>query len=206
MTRPAPRPGFSLIEALVVLAVGGMALAIIFSIGTKAGDSGFAIGRKAMSAADADLAVSDLRSVLRSTLLRPEATFLMAVDRPMVGDARRLEADVVMERATQCGPQGWAGRMTLEIEPRGAERLLVCDTGDQRAVLFVLPGGDPTFSYSLDGQTWTPSYSNVPTRQMELGEFRSVRIWIRFAAPPLVDVVERVSSGRPEAWGRNDGL
>ena len=35
----ARRAGFSLIEALVVLAIGGMALAVIFSIGIKAGDT-----------------------------------------------------------------------------------------------------------------------------------------------------------------------
>ena len=64
MRRLAQRSGFSLIEALVVLAIGGMALAIIFSIGIKAGDTGFSLGRRAMSAADLDVSVSDVRVLI----------------------------------------------------------------------------------------------------------------------------------------------
>ena len=89
----ARRAGFSLIEALVVLAIGGMALAVIFSIGIKAGDTGFSLGRRAMSVADADVAISDLRAIIRSLSLRPPAAIVEGVDRPIVAGPDRLEAD-----------------------------------------------------------------------------------------------------------------
>jgi hypothetical protein len=90
------REGFSIVEALVVLAISGMALAIIFTIGIRAGDTGFALGRKAMSAADLDLAVSDLRSLMRSYELRPGDTFVDGVDEPLIGTMDRI-----------AGPPSW---------------------------------------------------------------------------------------------------
>lgn len=198
------RSGFSLIEALVVLAIGGMALAIIFSIGTKAGETGFGLGRRAMAASESDVAASDLRTVIRSIALRPSATILSGVDRPTTGDARKLESDVVMERATQCAPEGWAGRLTLEVEPRGGGSALVCSAGDRKATLVVTPGKGAALSYSTDGVEWSPVFSNARSSQAAFEQPRSEIVWVRFAAPPVIDVVESASSGRPEAWARID--
>ena len=204
MDRDRARSGFSLIEALVVLAIGGMALAIIFSIGTKAGDTGFGLGRRAMAAADADVATSDLRSIIRSLALRPSDTFADDVDRPVVGDAARLEGDVVMERATQCAPQGWAGQIVLTIERRGADHVLTCSAAGRTAVLIDTAHSPAAFWYSTNGETWTPSYSNQPVGPRNIGELRSQAVWIRFAAAPVADVVEMAASGRPEIWLRPD--
>lgn len=198
------RSGFSLIEALVVLAVGGMALAIIFSIGVKAGDTGFSLGRRALTAADSDVAASDLRTLIRSVALRPSRTFIVGVDQPVVGAADRLEADVVMERATQCAPQGWAGRMILSIELRGAEQVLYCEAGGPRAVLAtVRPGQPAALSYSTDGLSWSPVFSNAPSANTA-GAFQSERLFVRFSAPPTIDILESVSSSRPQLWIRPD--
>ncbi|MBX3478337.1 MAG: prepilin-type N-terminal cleavage/methylation domain-containing protein [Brevundimonas sp.] len=203
----ARRAGFSLIEALVVLAVGGLALAVIFSIGTRAGDTGFRLGRGAMAAADQDIALGDIRATVRSIALRPPTTFLRDVDRPMDGQAARLEAEVVMERATQCAPEGWSGRLVLEIVNSGGERTLTCQAGDRpRSRLMTLAAGPAGFSYSTDGATWTPAYSNTPTARGE-GPPQAVNLWVRVAAPG-VDVIEMASSGQPDAWIRagDDGL
>lgn len=205
MDRNRARSGFSLIEALVVLAIGGMALAIIFSIGVKAGDTGFGLGRRAMAAADADVATSDLRSIIRSLALRPSDTFVDDVDRPVVGDPVRLEGDVVMERATQCAPQGWAGRLILTIESRGADHVLTCRAAGETVVLIDMQRSPAAFSYSTNGETWTPNYSNQPAAgPRDFGELRSQAVWIRFAATPAIDIVEMASSGRPEMWLRPD--
>ncbi|WP_145915932.1 hypothetical protein [Brevundimonas naejangsanensis] len=90
------------------------------SFGMKAGDAGFALGRRAMSAADADVAISDLRSIIRSLTVRPPAAIMEGVDLPLVGAPERLEGEAVMERATGCAPQGWAGRLVLTIEVQDA--------------------------------------------------------------------------------------
>ena len=195
------RAGFSLIEALVVLAVGGLALAVIFSIGTKAGDTGFKLGRGAMAAADRDVAVGDVRATVRSIALRPPAAFQPDIDRPMDGQAQRLEAEVVMERATQCAPQGWNGRLVLEIAVEGSERVLTCRAGDRpRTRLMVLGAGQAGFTYSTDGQSWAPAYANTPQPRGE-GPLLPVDLWVRLSTPDL-DVVELASSGQPEPWIR----
>lgn len=203
MRTPA-RDGFSLIEALVVLAIGGMALAIIFSIGVKAGDAGFNLGRRAMSAADLDVSVSDVRVMIRSIALRPPETFNAEVDRPVVGGADRLEADVVMERATQCAPQGWAGRMILAVERRGGQGVLTCEAGGEPATLIATSDPTARLSYSTDGETWSEAY--VTTTRAEAsddGQMRSVRLFVRFQGG-AVDVMDAAGSGRPESWIRFD--
>lgn len=199
----ARRSGFSLIEALVVLAIGGMALAVIFSIGIKAGDSGFSLGRRALSVADADMAISDLRSIIRSITVRPPAAVLEGVDRPLLAGPDRLEVDVVMERATGCAPQGWAGRMTLSVQTQG-EPALMCEAGGRTTALMPLPKGVPAaLSYSEDGQAWAPTFESPRATVMNLESMLSRRLMVRLKAGP-VDVVETASSGLPGRWVRHD--
>lgn len=204
MMTSKPRSGFSLIEALVVLAIGGMALAIIFSIGIKAGDTGFGLGRRAMTASESDVATSDLRTILRSVALRPGSTAIAGIDQASIGDSKKFLSDVVMERATQCAPEGWAGRLNLTIEPRGSGSALVCTAGDRQTTLIESKTQVGAFSYSTDGATWRPTYTNQAVAQQAFEERRSESVWIRFAAPPALDIVEYATSGRPEAWGRLD--
>ena len=41
--------GFSLMEAMVVLIIGGMALMLVFAIGGRAAEIGFGLGRRALA-------------------------------------------------------------------------------------------------------------------------------------------------------------
>lgn len=198
------RAGFSLIEALVVLAIGGMALAVIFSIGIKAGDTGFSLGRRAMSAADADVAISDLRVIIRSLSLRPPATIIEGVDQPIIAGPDRLEADAVMERANGCAPQGWAGRLTLTIERQGAERVLMCQAGARKTPILTLPRGTTAaaFSYSEDGQSWTPTFQTPRGTLISMEHFRRQTLWVRLNGGPQMDIVDLAYSGQPAQWMR----
>ncbi|WP_426039845.1 type II secretion system protein [Brevundimonas sp. DC300-4] len=201
------RLGFSLIEALVVLAISGMALAVIFTIGTKAGDTGFGLGRRAMAASDNDIAISDLRSIIRSVALQPPSTFQMQGGTPVSGRGDRLEAQVVMERANQCGPLGWAGPIVLSVVLDRDRSQLLCEAGGRVSVLLDLGGSAGSFSYSRDGRRWTRAYTNLPQDAAQATDLRSETVWIRFASSSVGDVVEVASSGPPEAWVRlNDGL
>lgn len=191
-------------EALVVLAISGMALAIIFTIGIRAGDAGFALGRRAMSAADLDLAVSDLRSLLRSYELRPVDTFLEGVDEPLIGTAERIEGPAVMERATQCAPEGWSGHLVLVIEGPADNRNLVCQAGERRTVLFELSSTPAAFSYSTDAMNWSTVFENRKSERPSEAGARSQAVFIRFEARPVTDVVEQTASGQPAKWFRND--
>lgn len=62
-----------------------------------------------MAVADADVAISDLRSIIRSISLRPTAMIIEGVDQPVIAGPLRLEADAVMERATGCAPKAGRG-------------------------------------------------------------------------------------------------
>ena len=196
------RSGFSLIEALVVLAISGMALAVIFTIGTKAGDAGVGLGRRAMAASDSDLATGDLRSIVRSVALRPRATFDLERDQAVVGEPSRLGADVVFERANQCGPLGWAGRIELTIETTPASTRLMCERGGRKIELIDLGAGPAAFSYSIDGRSWAPTYTNAPRNGEQATDIRSETVWVRLASPAYGDVVEAASSGIPFPWAR----
>lgn len=191
----------------MVLAISGMALAVIFTIGTKAGDTGFGLGRRAMAASDSDIAISDLRSILRSIALQPPSTFRLQGGKPFSGQSDRLEAEVVMERANQCAPLGWAGPILLSIVSDQDRSQLLCEAGGRVSVLFDLKGRTGSFSYSRDGRTWTPVYTNLPEDAAQATDLRSETVWVRFASPTVGDVIEVASSGPPETWVRiNDGL
>lgn len=193
-----------MIEALVVLAIGGMALAIIFSIGIKAGDTGFSLGRRAMTAADLDVSVSDVRVLIRSIALRPPETFNAQIDRPIVGAPERLEADVVMERATQCAPQGWAGQMVLTVRREDGQGVLTCEAGGEPVTLIATSDPTASLSYSSDGVTWSTAYASATRGDAASdGQMRSSRLFVRFKGG-AVDVLDAAGSGRPESWIRFD--
>jgi prepilin-type N-terminal cleavage/methylation domain-containing protein len=200
----AQRSGFSLIEALVVLAIGGMALAIIFSIGIKAGDTGFSLGRRAMSAADLDVSVSDVRVLIRSIAVRPPETFNAQVDRAIAGAPERLEADVVMERATQCAPQGWTGRMVLEVHREAGQGVLTCAADGEPVTLITTSDPTARLSYSADGVGWSAAYASA-TRAAATsdGQMRATRLFVRFQGG-AIDILDAAGSGRPESWIRFD--
>lgn len=201
------RSGFSLIEALVVLAVGGMALAIIFSIGMHASKSGFAIGRNAMSAADADITAGEIRTLLRSFIVRPRVSLRPEIDQPLIGDAARLSGEVVTERATRCAPAGWSGRLTLAVSRMsGGGQELTCEVDGETTRLLTMPEGGASFAFSSDGLTWSPTYSGAaaPVAADDEGLLRLTRVWIRLDTPDG-GILDFSSSGEPLFWGQADG-
>lgn len=198
------RGGFSLIEALVVLAIGGMALALIFSIGTKAGDTGFTLGRRAMNAADADISISDVRTIIQSVALRPPAFAVTGMDRPALGEPDRMVAPVVMKRATACAPQGWAGLLTLRlVEDSNGGQTLTCSAGDRTVDLMVFPRGRAGFTFSTDGREWTPRFSSDPTAFQDPTQLRYLRLYVRLNAPGKIDIIDGVTSGPIQRWTRD---
>lgn len=206
LDKPRGRAGFSLIEALVVLAVGGMALAIIFSIGTKAGESGFRLGRGSMEAADRDVALSDLRTILRSFVLRPPSSFLADVDTAISGEETRLVGEVVIQRATLCAPQGWAGRLTLVIAPFEGGQRLSCEADGRSVTLLTMPRGSARFSYSQDGVEWTRRFSNSPSEFDTPNDVTHLNLFVRLhGRNGGLDIIEQISSGPLERWVRNAG-
>lgn len=198
------RSGFSLIEALVVLTIGGMALAVIFSIGIKAGDTGFALGRRAMSAADKDVSLQDLRTLLRSIELRPAPHITKGLDRPFIGTKERLEANVIMAQASACGPQGWAGRLSLSLVREGTETRLICQAEQAIEIMSWTSIDEAAFSYSRDGLSWAPALSTPEESPGFQEEVFSESLWISLNGIDGNEIIEKVSSGDPIRWFRSD--
>lgn len=190
----------------MVLAIAGMVLAIIFSIGLRAGDVGFGLGRRALEASDSDISRSDFRVTIQSMALRPTNTFAPS-DPVTRGNPTRLETEVVMARSTQCALKGWAGILTIEILPEtGGGGVVMCRAGTREVVLFRLPDRSAALSYSTDGLTWSTDFENTPEEQQDFGNIRSAALWVRLSAAPDLDLVARASSSRPELWARPDAL
>jgi len=200
--RSRARTGFSLIEALVVLAIGSMALVLIFSIGRSASENGFRLGRGALAAADNEIAVADARTAIGSLLIRPVATIRDPERQAVTGDAASIEGEAVMRRATACAPRGWQGRLRLVIEPVGGRPALVCLVGNRSVRLMMLSQG-AAFSYSSDGVVWTSTWTNAPetgSSSTTAPPLESAFVYVRLANPGGPDIMETVSSGFPSNW------
>ncbi len=197
-----PRTGFSLIEALVVLAIGSMALALIFSIGRSASDNGFRLGRNALTAADSEIAVSDARTAIGSLLIRPVAVINDPERQAITGTAISIEGEAVMRRATACAPRGWQGRLRLSIEPVGGRPALFCHAGP-KSVRLMLLGPGAAFSYSTDGVLWVSSWTNAPalaTGAVTAPPLESAAVYLRLTNPGGPDIMETASTGFPSSW------
>jgi prepilin-type N-terminal cleavage/methylation domain-containing protein len=197
-----PRTGFSLIEALVVLAIGSMALALIFSIGRSASDNGFRLGRNALTAADNEIAVADARTAIGSLLIRPVSVITDPKREAVMGTATSIEGEAVMRRATACAPRGWQGRLRLSIEPVGGRPALFCHAG-RKSVRLMLLGPGAAFSYSTDGALWTPAWTNSPppaTGAVTAPPLESASVYLRLTNPGGPDIMETASTGFPSSW------
>lgn len=205
MTRTtSPRSGFSLIEALVVLAIGGMALAVVFSIGLRASDSGFSLGRRAMDAADTDIKLEEVRTLFRSFVVRPLATMQSTSGAAIEGGATSLRGETVLEWATRCGPVGWAGLLTLSIEPREeGGQVLACATSGRKVPILEIPEGGATFAYSMDGLEWSSNFSNSHQPGTPVLEIRELRIFIRLSSRDR-NLIETAGSGDVQLWNISD--
>ena len=197
-----PRTGFSLIEALVVLAIGSMALALIFSIGRSASDNGFRLGRNALTAADNEIAVSDARTAIGSLLIRPVAAIRDPEREAIIGTSNSIEGEAVMRRATACAPRGWQGRLRLSIEPVAGRPALICHAG-VRSTRLILLGPGAAFSYSTDGEVWSTAWTNAPELQsgsVTATPLVSSFVYLRLSNPGGPDIMETAASGYPASW------
>jgi len=201
--RKRRRAGFSLIEALVVLAISSVALVVIFSIGRSATDSGFRLGRAALAAADSEVALTDARTVMSSFLLIPAAVLRDPETQAINGSSISLEGEAVMMRSSACAPRGWRGRVRLAIESSRGQTRLMCQAGDARPVrLMVLPQ-QSGFIYSEDGVAWQNAWTNAPDPGAigtPAPPLASEALYVGLLDPSGRGIVSALSTGLPQGW------
>lgn len=197
------RVGFSLIEALVVLAISSVALVVIFSIGRSAADSGFRLGRAALSAADSEVALADTRTVMSSFLLMPAAVIRDPETHALDGSASGLEGDAVMSRSSVCAPRGWRGRLLLSIELDGGETTLMCQAGNARPVRLMALRRGAALAYSEDGIEWQTTWTNAPEPSVAneaLPPLEADTLYVGLSNPESRGIVSVLSTGLPQSW------
>jgi hypothetical protein len=200
----SPKAGFSLIEALIVLLVAGMALMLVFAIGGQSARTGFALGRRALAAADDDVTQDQLRSLIRDLTLSP-----IGVDpaqlglAPFFGDAAGFQGEVVLDRAGPCGEAGPVGRLRVAIDARPDGDIVTCQSAAGPAQLLAdLRPRRARFAYSIDGVLWRERWRapavnpTVATAGPVRPAAAPVSLFIRLASDDgRIELVERASSG-----------
>lgn len=150
---------------MVVLAITGLALTIVFSIGSRASELGFRLGRRVLGQADAEIAAASFEALVGSLVVpvwqdpRPGAKFSPS---PIEGDATHLRGAAVLTRATPCGPPGPVAVLSLNIDNAPSGSRLICDMNGTKTALMTLGQGPARFEYSMDGQVWVASIMLQP--------------------------------------------
>ena len=204
---PSTKAGFSLIEALIVLLVAGMALMLVFAIGGQSARTGFALGRRALAAADDDVTQDQLRSLIDDLTLTPTG-----VDPTALG----LDDPSTAMRPGSRGTPSWtapasvAQRGSGRPSPRGDRRRrgrrrsspASAGAGPTKRVLADLRPRRARFAYSIDGVQWRERWRapavnpTVATAGPVRPAAAPVSLFIRLASDDgRIELVERASSG-----------
>jgi hypothetical protein len=202
------RDGFSVLEAIIVLAITGMALTLIFSIGSRASDVGFRLGRRALSVADSQVATDSFHSLVNGIWIPP---FEMPADANTGGDlsfqgnATTLSGVLVSSRATPCAGPGPSGRITLTIGKAAGHVALLCVVGDHPPIMIADLGLQPAqFSYSENGSAFVDHWSvqpGQPANQLANPNSPIRDVVVRLSnADGSVQTLAVATSGRPIPW------
>ena len=193
------RAGFSLIEALVVLAIAGMALMLVFAMGGRAEQLAFRLGGRALDVADGQLGEAHLRTLFRAMVLPPAGLPARAGGgEAFEGGPEGFRGDAVLARATPCAAAGRAEDLRVAIRSGAEGDTVVCWTAaGAEAVLMELAPRRARFAYSTDGlnwqDRWSPGEIAGPT-----GVPHAQTLLIRLATRDgQVEILDRASSGRP---------
>lgn len=181
------RSGFSVLEAIIVLAISGTALLLVFEMGVSGSQRGFRLGNRALAAADADAGAGSLRAIIRGARF-DSARQAAAGARGPIGDARGFSTPVSVDRATVCAPAGPGSlQLALTSTPRGD--LLTCSAGRDnppRTLLDLRPSRGQ-FTYSEDAVLWRSTWTR---RSPPPGRRLYVRLTSLDGRTDIVEVVD----------------
>jgi len=201
-----------LIEALIVLAVAGMALMLVFSVGLRAVDAGFRLGRRSLETADLRFADEALRRIVRDLELAPlDPAAPTAVEIParFSGDARGFVGDALLRTAAPCADPGPTRALSVRLQARPDGDVLLCAIQDRPStVLLDLRPRRARFAYSTDGVAWRDAWrpSRPPLGRPLAASPEERSVYVRLTTDDgAIQMIERASSGRP-ALARQAGL
>ena len=65
------KAGFTLLETMVVIAITGLTISLIYTVGMRGVFNGFRLGNRALTTADMEIAKAGYRDVLQSIVIPP---------------------------------------------------------------------------------------------------------------------------------------
>jgi hypothetical protein len=201
--------GFTLIEAILVLAITSLTIGIIFTIGARGGSTVLRLGSRALDVADTQLARDTFRSVVDSLIVpslttRAQSEGGLEADAELTsltGDAAQLSAQWLAKRTTACGPAGQAGRLTLALTSSAGHTVLSCQLEDGEPVtLLDLGVRQARFEYSEDGTNWVEAWTveaGQPVMDAAEPNAELRRVYVRLVTDDgLADLIALTTSGR----------
>ena len=158
--------GFSVLEAIISLAISALALTLVYSIGDHASQMGFSLGRRILRVSDADLEMQSLSALVAGMSV---PTGLDTISEPndasanFEGTAKELTSSAVLQVDTPCARKGPVEKLTLALTGPAGNATLVCQAnGGPPKVLLRLDDTAPAFSNSRDGQVWVSEIAVKP--------------------------------------------
>lgn len=209
----ARKAGFTLLEALVVLAVTGLTLGLVFSVTSRSAVTAYRLGDRAQGVAERQVATTAYRGIISSFVIPPLTTRAGAeggqeadaMDTSFLGEARQVSGEWLADRGGPCGPVGTYGRLTLAlVATEDRSTALTCQLDDAEPVQMILMKfRDAQFQYSEDGVEWLPSWLIEAGQPVELQvdpNLASRQVYVRVVAEDgSSDLVELASTGHPRA-------
>jgi hypothetical protein len=199
--------GFSVLEAVIVLAITGMALTIVFSIGSRASEMGFRLGRSVLAVGDNEIARESFHNLVGGLIVPSTVDAAAGVTYAppsLRGDALHFQAGEIAGRSTPCSSQGPSGLIEFFLVG-GPQAELQCQVaGGAKVRLMAFKDHPAKFSYSLDGLNWTETVQIDPglvkTADLNARPLTGFgrTLFIKVASDDgSVLIVERASTGRP---------
>ncbi len=187
----------------MVLAIAGMALALVFGVGMRGVQTGFRLGRRALDAADQEVAQDSLRTLLRGLSVPPAGMdAVRAGVREPSGGPKSLQGDAVLDADTPCADAGPARDVRLEIDSAPDGDILMCAVGQgTRRTLLDLRPRRASFAYAGNGRGWNSAWPEPPAFGPGPGAVRARRVFVRLATDDgQVEVLDAAGSGRPDLY------
>ncbi len=185
-----------------MLAVTALALMLVFSIGGKATDAAFRVGRRALAAADEQINTDSVRAVL-SAFSIPAADGFEGQMAPVAGQASQISGPAVLGRDTPCGQAGPVATLTLTLTSDARSTRVACDTGaDDPVVIGVIPHPGAVFQFLTREQSgWSSSWTaNLDPSQLlrEISEPSRRVLYVRIVdGTGRIYILARLTSGHP---------
>jgi prepilin-type N-terminal cleavage/methylation domain-containing protein len=209
-SRLRAKAGFTLIESLIVLAVTGLTLALVFSVTSRSAVTGYRLGDRAQGVAEGQVATAAYRGVIASFVVPPLTTRAQAeggleedaMDTTFSGDARQVSGEWLANRGSPCGPVGTYGRLTLALVAQPGGTAVTCQVDDaEPAVLMTLKFQDAEFQYSEDASVWRPAWvieAGQPVEDQLDPNSEARKVYVRLVTGDgSSDLMELASTGHP---------